>query len=80
MIVEVVLIVVALVGAVLSWHNGLLTADFAPSGDSPGFAATRYAGPWLLLAAVLVAVAGVLAVDTTARLVRDIRGPVGTGR
>ncbi|MGO4615185.1 hypothetical protein AB4305_10625 [Nocardia sp. 2YAB30] len=79
-IVEVVLIVLALLGAVLSGHNGIRTTDFVPSGDAPGFTATRYAAPLLLSAAVLVAVAGVLVVDATARLVRGVRGPAGTGR
>ncbi|MEU4340351.1 hypothetical protein AB0H00_03610 [Nocardia sp. NPDC023852] len=79
-IVEVGLIVLALMWAVLSWCNGIRTTDFGPSGDAPGFTATRYAAPSLLLAAVLLAVAGVLAVDATARLVRGLRGLAGAGR
>ncbi|MBF6464451.1 hypothetical protein IU427_04550 [Nocardia beijingensis] len=72
-LVEVDLLVLALVGAALSAHAGVRTTDFGPSGDAPGFTATRYVGPWWLLAAVLVAVAGVLAIDAAARLVRGLR-------
>ncbi|WP_330233222.1 hypothetical protein OHA40_12570 [Nocardia sp. NBC_00508] len=78
-LVELDLILLALVAAVLSWRNSVRTIDFAPFGDAPGFTAIRYTAPWQLLAAVLVAVAGVLAIDAAARLVRGIRGPVGTG-
>ncbi|MEU7630596.1 hypothetical protein AB0C34_11485 [Nocardia sp. NPDC049220] len=78
-IVELGVIMLALVGAGLSWRRGIHVTDFAPLGDSPGFAAIRYLAPWLLLAAVLVTVAGVFAVDATARLVHGLRGPTGTG-
>ncbi|MFR9753776.1 hypothetical protein ACL02S_22445 [Nocardia sp. 004] len=78
--VELDLIALALVGAVLCWRNSVHTTTFRPSGDVPGFTATRYAAPWQLLAAVLVAAAGLLAIDTTARLVRGIRGQVRTER
>ncbi len=74
MFVELDLIVLALVGAVLSARAGVRTTDFPPLGDAPGFTATRYVAPWWLLAAVLVAVAGVLAIDAAARLVRGLRG------
>ncbi|WP_454198572.1 hypothetical protein [Nocardia sp. Marseille-Q1738] len=72
--VELDLILLALVAAALSWRNSVRTVDFAPSDDVPGFTAIRYAAPWQLLAAVLVAVAGVLAIDAAARLVRGLRG------
>ncbi|MBF6218682.1 hypothetical protein IU479_11255 [Nocardia abscessus] len=72
--VELDLIVLALVGAVLGARAGVRTTDFPPLGDAPGFTATRYIAPWWLLAAVLVAVAGVLAIDAAARLVRGLRG------
>ncbi|MGY1948755.1 hypothetical protein [Nocardia asiatica] len=73
-LVELDLFVVALVGAVFSASAGVHTTDFPPMGDAPGFTATRYVAPWWLLAAVLVAVAGVLAIDAAARLVRGLRG------
>jgi hypothetical protein len=67
---EVAVTVLFLVAAVASWNNGLVTTSFAPSGDMPGFDGTRYVGPWLLLAAFLVTVAGVIAIDMVARTVR----------
>ncbi|WP_067468837.1 hypothetical protein [Nocardia amamiensis] len=79
-LVELDLILLALVAAGLSWRNSVRTLDFAPLGDAPGFTAIRYAAPWQLLAAVLLAVAGVLAIDAAARLVRGLRGQAGTGR
>ncbi|MBF6196087.1 hypothetical protein [Nocardia implantans] len=69
-LVEVDLFVLALVGAVFSARAGVRTTDFPPSGDAPGFTAVRYVAPWWLLATVLVAVAGVLAIDVVARLAR----------
>ncbi|MBF6163792.1 hypothetical protein IU486_03275 [Streptomyces gardneri] len=72
-LVELDLFVLALLGAVLSARTGVRTTDFAPAGDAPAFTATRYAGPWWLLAAALVAVAGVLAIDAAARIVRGLR-------
>ncbi|MGQ4596921.1 hypothetical protein [Nocardia sp. R6R-6] len=78
-LVELDVMVLALVAAVLSWRNSVRTLDFAPFGDAPEFTATRYVAPWQVLAAVLVAVAGVLAIDAAARLVRGIRGPARIG-
>ncbi len=79
MLVEVDLFVLALVGAVLSASAGVRATDFPPMGDAPGFTATRYVAPWWLLAAVLVAVGGVLAIDASARLVRGLRGARAEG-
>ncbi|WP_040783910.1 hypothetical protein [Nocardia pneumoniae] len=79
-LVELDLVLLTLVAAGLSWRNSVRTIDFAPAGDAPGFTAIRYAAPWQLLAAVLVAVAGVLAIDAAARLVRGLRGQAGTSR
>ncbi|MFE7747232.1 hypothetical protein [Nocardia sp. NPDC057455] len=73
-LVELDLFVLALIAAVLSARAGVRTTDFAPAGDVPGFTATRYTGPWWLLATSLVAVAGVLAIDAVARLRRGRRG------
>ncbi|WP_028477116.1 hypothetical protein [Nocardia sp. CNY236] len=79
-LLELVLAVLALLGAIASWRNSVRTTDFAPSGDVPGFTAVRYAPPWQILAAVLVAVAGVLAIDAVARIARRIRGPIDSVR
>ncbi|WP_039802135.1 hypothetical protein [Nocardia araoensis] len=72
-LVELDLVVLALIGAALSARAGVHTTDFPPSGDAPGFTAIRYAGPWWLLATLLVAVGGVFAIDAAARLVRGLR-------
>ncbi|MFI5780358.1 hypothetical protein [Nocardia sp. NPDC051570] len=66
-VVDVALIVLCLGAAVPSWRNGIHTTAFEASGDLPAFEATRYVGPWLGAAALLVAVAGVALVDLVAR-------------
>ncbi|WP_040870376.1 hypothetical protein [Nocardia exalbida] len=78
-LVELDLFVLALIAAALSARAGVRTTDFAAAGDAPGFTATRYAGPWWLLATLLVAVAGVLAIDAVARLWRGRRGAATGG-
>ncbi|WP_330250644.1 hypothetical protein OG874_31130 [Nocardia sp. NBC_00565] len=72
-LVELTLALACAVFAVVSWRNGLITTTFAPAGDVPGFDATRYSAPWLVLAAFLVVVAGALAIDAVARTVRAVR-------
>ncbi|MEV6767802.1 hypothetical protein AB0N05_04140 [Nocardia sp. NPDC051030] len=67
---EFVLVPVFAVAAVWCWRNGIHTGWFKPSGDAPGFDATRYSGPWLSGAAVLVVVAGLVLIDTVAKVVR----------
>ncbi|WP_328406624.1 hypothetical protein [Nocardia sp. NBC_00403] len=69
---EVVVAVLCLVVAVLSWRNGLVTTSFAAAGDLPAHSATRYVGPWLLLAAFLVAIAGIVGIDAGARALRVV--------
>jgi hypothetical protein len=69
---EVVVAVLCVVVAVVSWQNGLATTSLAASGDVPAFTATRYVGPWLVLAAFLVTVAGVVGVDAGARTLRAV--------
>ncbi|UGT64650.1 hypothetical protein [Nocardia asteroides] len=63
-----VLALAAVLTGVLAWRNGIRTTEFAPSGDVPAFEATRYAGPWIVLAATLLTVAGLLLVDVVAQL------------
>lgn len=72
-VVDLVLTLVCLALAAVSWQNGIRTTLFNPLGDAPAFEATRYAAPWLLLAAVLVAVGGVVAIDAVARGMRNLR-------
>ncbi|MEU7142514.1 hypothetical protein ABZ942_23895 [Nocardia sp. NPDC046473] len=70
---ELGLVVLGLVAAVLSWQRGIQTTTFAAIGQAPEFVATRYVAPWLLLAAVLVALAGLFAIDAVTRVVRARR-------
>ncbi|NEW39481.1 hypothetical protein GV794_25015 [Nocardia cyriacigeorgica] len=73
MIVDGVLAVVCVVAAAFSWRQGVQTTEFAPMGEVPGFTATRYSGPWLVLAALLIAVAGLAMIDLVTRIVRGLR-------
>ncbi|WP_405178437.1 hypothetical protein OG225_30755 [Nocardia sp. NBC_01377] len=68
---EAVIALLCVIGAVLSWGNGVVTTTFAPIGDLPAFDSTRYVAPWLVLAAFLVCVAGLLVIDGAARVVRS---------
>ncbi|WP_280266432.1 hypothetical protein [Nocardia wallacei] len=70
-VVDLVLLVLCLGAAVQSWRHGIGTTWFAEVGEQPAFEATRYSGPWLGLAAFLVAVAGLAAVDLVARGARN---------
>ncbi len=67
---EVVVAALCVAVAVASWRNGVVTTSFAAAGDVPGFDATRYVAPWLVLAAFLVVVAGVIVIDAAARTIR----------
>lgn len=66
-LVDLVLVLLALAGAVASYRNGIRTTAFAPDGDVPAFEAVRYAAPWIVLAALLATLAGLLLVDAVAR-------------
>ncbi|MGW0182978.1 hypothetical protein [Nocardia sp. NPDC003345] len=65
---------VALALAVLCWQLGVRDTDFPATGDVPAYTATRYVGPWLFLATVLVAGAGVATIDAAARVLRPREG------
>ncbi|WP_194816127.1 hypothetical protein [Nocardia sp. XZ_19_385] len=71
---ELVLAVLCGLGAVASWNRGLVTTSFAAAGEMPGFDATRYVAPWLLLATLLLVFAGLFAVDAVSR-VRSLSSP-----
>lgn len=73
MAVEVVVAIVFLVVAVLCWNNGVQTTEFASVGDIPGFTATYYAGPWLVLAVGSVTITGLVVLDAISRTVRAKR-------
>ncbi|BAD60015.1 MULTISPECIES: hypothetical protein [Nocardia] len=65
---ETVVAVLCLVGLVAAWQRGVVSTAFLPVGDIPGFESSRYAGPWLILAVFLVAVAGLCVIDALARV------------
>ncbi len=65
--IDLVLVVACAVAAVPIWQRGIRKTWFAAIGDQPAFESTRYIGPWLGLAALLVAVAGVAAIDLVVR-------------
>ncbi|MBF6357526.1 hypothetical protein IU449_23750 [Nocardia higoensis] len=69
-IVEAVVAAVLMVAAVASWRGGVVDTSFAAQGEVPAHDSVRYVGPWLVLAATLVAVAGLTLVDATARVRR----------
>jgi hypothetical protein len=73
--IELVLAVLAFAGCALSWLQSRSTVRVAPiaAGEPPTTSVTFYA-PLLVLALVLLTVAGVLAVVAVARLRRS--GPV----
>lgn len=66
---DVIVAVVCVVAASVSWHRGVHTSWYAPAADLPGFHSTYYSGSWIFFAAVLSAVAGVAVLD----LVRRVR-------
>ncbi|NNH75437.1 hypothetical protein HLB23_37265 [Nocardia uniformis] len=70
---ELVLTPLCAVVAVWSWRRGVQTTWFAANGDMPSFDAIRYSGPWLALAALAVAVGGLLVIDLIARVLPDNR-------
>lgn len=66
-LLDLVLVVACVVAAVPIWQHGIRTTWFAAFGDQPAFESTRYVGPWLGLAALLVAAAGIAAIDLVVR-------------
>ncbi len=66
-LLDLVLVVVCAVAAVPTWRHGVQRTWFAAAGEQPAFESTRYVGPWLALAAVLVAAAGLAAIDLVMR-------------
>ncbi|MBF6321510.1 hypothetical protein [Nocardia cyriacigeorgica] len=73
MAVDAVIAVVCVVAAVIGWRQGVQTTQFAPMGEVPGFTATRYSGPWLVLASLSIAAAGLALIDVVTRIVRTLR-------
>jgi hypothetical protein len=67
-VLDVVVLLACLGAAVPSWRGGIHSIGFAADGGQPTFTATRYSGPWLALAALLVTLAGLAVIDLIARL------------
>ena len=67
--------VVGVVLAVWCWNHAQVTSEFGPvAPGAPSFEGTAYSGSWIAVAAGLVAVAGLLVIDS----VRRFRaGPAG---
>ncbi|MFI5714410.1 hypothetical protein [Nocardia sp. NPDC051750] len=68
--VDITVAVIAIGLAALCWALGVQTTDLPATGDYPAYTATRYVAPWLFLAMLLVAGAGLAVVDAAARLIR----------
>ncbi len=64
---EVLAALVCVVGAGWCWHAGVRTFVSVTDGG-PTVSTTGYSGSWILAAALLVAVAGVLVIDAVGRL------------
>lgn len=61
---ELAVAVVAFVLAAVCWNEGTNTAPYLAIADgAPSFEVTAYSGSWLLVAAALLTVAGLLVVD-----------------
>ena len=61
--------VAALAVAVWCWNHARVTSEFGPvAPGAPSFEGTAYSGSWVAVAAALVAVAGLLVIDSVRRL------------
>ncbi|WP_328388789.1 hypothetical protein [Nocardia sp. NBC_00416] len=70
---DIALAVLGIALAALCWNLGVQNTDFPATGDVPAYTGTRYVGPWLFLAALLVAGAGTAVIDAVTRIVRPSR-------
>ncbi|OZC90838.1 hypothetical protein CH254_08040 [Rhodococcus sp. 06-412-2C] len=67
--VELVVALLAGIGAVACWNMGVRTTEFPAVPDvSPAYRGTFYSGSWIALAAFAVIVAGLLIVDGVRRV------------
>ncbi len=70
-IAEIVGSIMLVALAILCWNAGMTESVFAATGNGePEYVSTRYAGPWIALAAVSVVVAGLLLIDGVRRLLQ----------
>lgn len=71
---ELVLAVVLALGAVWAWQRGLVPMTLPNAKpDAPPYELTRYVGPWLGLAALLVLIALLAVLDAVRQLVLAAR-------
>ncbi|WP_032380387.1 hypothetical protein [Rhodococcoides fascians] len=67
--VEIVVALLAGIGAVACWNMGVRTTAFPAVPDvSPAYQGTFYSGSWIAAAALAVIVAGLLIVDGVRRV------------
>ncbi|OZC56838.1 hypothetical protein CH276_25940 [Rhodococcus sp. 06-470-2] len=75
---ELVLALLAVIGAVECWNAGVRTTQFPAVPEvSPAYSGTFYSGSWIALAALAAIVAGLLTVDGVRRLVSGGAPPTG---
>ena len=75
---ELVLALLAVIGAVACWNAGVRTTEFPAVPDvSPAYSGTFYSGSWIALAALMVTVAALLMVDGVRRLLSRGAPPTG---
>lgn len=75
---EMVLALLAVLGAVACWNAGVRTTEFPAVVDqSPAYSGTFYSGSWIALAALAVIVAGLLIVDGVRRVLTGPPPPTG---
>ncbi|MCJ0979779.1 hypothetical protein MTX35_18885 [Rhodococcus sp. ARC_M12] len=66
---ELVLALLAVIGAVACWNAGVRTSEFPAVPDvSPAYSGTFYSGSWIALASLSAIVAGLLIVDGIRRI------------
>ncbi|KQU61128.1 hypothetical protein ASG84_00870 [Rhodococcus sp. Leaf278] len=76
--VELVVALLAAIGAVACWNVGVRTTEFPAVPDvSPAYQGTFYSGSWIALGALAVIVAGLLFVDGVRRVRTDETPPTG---
>ena len=75
---ELVLALLAVIGAVTCWNAGVTTSEFPAVPDvSPAYSGTFYSGSWIASAAVAALVAGLLMVDGVRRVLSGATPPTG---
>ena len=75
---EVLLALLAVIGAVACWNSGVRTTEFPAVPDvSLAYSGTFYSGSWIALAALAVIVGALLLIDGVRRVLMDPSSPTG---